>query len=137
MLADFGALVSKMVTIKPLQKLDIDHIKKLHEKYYSQFEFPDFFNRFLVNFKIIDENEEIIIAGGVRPIAETIIVTDQTKSRTKIGRALVEAQRFSMYACGRYNIDELHAFIDDMQYAKHLERHGFSERSKAYSIKVL
>lgn len=126
-----------MLNIKLLNRFDIDHVKQLHEKYYSQFEFPDFFGRFITAFKILDEDGEIIIAGGVRPIAEAIIITDLDKSRIKIGRALVEAQRFSMYACGRMNIDELHAFVDNPEYASHLVRHGFSPRSPALSIKVL
>lgn len=125
------------VKIQLLNRFDINHVRQLHEKYFSEFDFPDFFGRILKAFKVVDNNGEIILAGAVRPIAETILVTDLSKNRIEIGRALVEAQRFSMYTCGQFNIDELHAFVKNEQYARHLERHGFSERSKAYSIRVL
>lgn len=125
------------MNIRRLEIDDINHIKELHRKYYSEFEFPNFFNRFLSRFAIIDENDEIVIAGGVRPIAETVLITDQTKSRIKIGRALIEAHRVSMYTCVRNDIDELHAFVTNDQYASHLIRHGFSSRSPALSMKVL
>jgi hypothetical protein len=125
-----------MVKIRRLQLRDIPHIKELHDKYYNEFEFPDFF-KFLSQFVITDENDEIVIAGGVRAIAESVIVTDQTKSRITIGRALIEAQRASIFTCGRTGIDELHAFVTNKQYAKHLVQHGFSPRSPAFSMKVL
>ncbi len=125
-----------MIRIRRLGVNDIAHIQEIHEKYYSEFEFPDFFKRFLMQFAIVDENDEIIIAGGVRPIAETILVTDQTKSRIKIGKALIEAQRASMAACAFHNIDELHAFVTNENYASHLIKHGFERRSPALSMKV-
>lgn len=123
--------------IRRLETTDIEHIRQLHEQYYSEFEFPDFFNRFLSKFAVVDEDGEIVVAGGVRPIAETVIITDQTKSNIKIGRALMEAFRASMYTCAASNIDELHAFVTNEQYASHLVRHGFSARSPALSMKVL
>lgn len=125
------------VKITNLNLSDIARIKELHERYYSEFEFPDFFSRCLYVFKIVDNNNELILAGQVRPIAEAILITDQSKSRIAIGRALVEAQRVAMFTCRQFNIDELHAFVKNEQYARHLEQHGFSERSKAYSIRVL
>lgn len=124
------------IRIRRLEADDVEHIKQLHEKYYSEFEFPDFFNRFLSRFAIVDEKDEIVIAGGVRPIAETVIITDPNKSEIKIGRALIESLRCSLFTCARANVDELHAFVTNASYASHLERHGFSRRSPALSVKV-
>jgi hypothetical protein len=125
-----------MIKIRRLEAKDKEIIKKLHESYYNEFELPNFYNGFLSQFAIVDENDDIIVAGGVRPIAESIIVTDQTMSRIKIGRALVEAHRASLYTCAINKIDELHAFVTNEQYASHLIRHGFTPRSPALSMKV-
>lgn len=122
--------------IRRLQESDVDHIRMLHERYYPQFEFPDFFHNYLCRFAITDSDDSIVIAGGVEPIAEAVLITDQAKSEISIGRALIEAQRACMFACGTHGITELHAFTDNPQYAKHLQQHGFSPRSQALSMKV-
>lgn len=125
-----------LANIRGMTLDDVDKLRELHQKYYPQFDFPEFFKECFCRFIITDSEGEIIIGGGVRTIAESMIVTDQSMSRIKIGRALIEAQRASMYACGRMNISELHAFVDNEEYAKHLIKHGFSPRSRALSMKV-
>lgn len=122
--------------IRKLLDSDVEHIRMLHERYYPQFDFPDFFHNYLCRFAILDSDDSIVIAGGVEPIAEAILITDQSKSRIAIGRALIEAQRACMYACGAHGIKELHAFTDNQEYAKHLQQHGFTPRSPALSMKV-
>lgn len=108
---------------------DLEAIRKVHERDYQDMDFA--LDRSLLNgFVIEDDNGEFILAGGVEPIAEAILVTDKTKSRIKIGKALVEAQRVCMFTCGVFNIRELHAFVTDEQYMKHLIRHGFRERDE-------
>lgn len=124
-----------MAQIRPLVKTDIPDLKELHDKYYSEFEFPNFDN-LVAKFVIVDDNGDTIIGGGVRVIAETLLITDQEKSRIQIGRALVEAQRASLFACSRLGIDELHAFVKNEEYAKHLIKHGFSPRSQALSMRL-
>ena len=77
------------------------------------------------------------MGGGVEAIAEALLVTNKEKSRIKIGKALVEAQRFALFTCGQYHIRELHAFVTDDEYAKHLIQHGFHEREeKVLRMKV-
>lgn len=115
---------------------DIEEVRKLHEKYYSQWEFPNFFSNFLCNYIILDEDDKIIMAGGVEPIAEQVLITNLEQSRIKIGRALVESKRIGMLACGKHGIHELHAFVDNDDYAQHLIQHGFTPRSRALSLKV-
>ncbi len=122
--------------IRRLLDSDVEHIKELHERYYPNLDFPDFFHNYLCRFAIVDSNDDIVIAGGVEPIAEAVIITDQSKSEITIGRALIEAQRACMFACGTHGINELHAFTDNIQYAKHLQQHGFTPRSPALSLKV-
>lgn len=115
--------------IRALQLDDIAKVRKIHERDYPDFDFP-IFDALLTAFIIEDENNEIIMAGGVEPIGEALLVTDKTKNPFKIGRALVEAQRCAMYTCGRFNIRELHAFVTDPKYASHLIQHGFEKREE-------
>lgn len=117
---------------------DLIKVRELHDKYFAKdFSFPDFLNKFLLSFAITDDNDEIIVAGGIRPLAETVIVTNKEgHSMTTIGRALVEAQQISIYTCKRHGIDWLHAFVKDEGYAKHLIKHGFNPRCQALSMKV-
>jgi hypothetical protein len=125
-----------MPKIRQMTLDDVDVLKEMHEKYYPEFEFPDFFRECFCKFVVTDEDGELVIGGGVRKLAESMIVTDQSKSRVKIGKALVEAQKVSIYACERAQIKELHAFVDNEEYAKHLIKHGFSPRSRALSMRI-
>ncbi len=115
---------------------DIVKVKELHEKYFGEFNFPDFSRNFLCAFAVTDDKDEIILAGGVRDIAETILVTDKSKNIHAIGQALLEALEISRYTCKKFNIELLHAFVKDGYYQKHLERHGFSPRCQALSMQV-
>ena len=113
--------------IRLLRKEDVPRLKEIHDRDYPSLEF--FLDRPLLSAYVIeDENDEIILAGGVEGIGEALLLTDKTQSRIKIGKALVEAQRFSLFTCGRHNIQELYAFVTEPSYAKHLVHHGFEER---------
>jgi len=103
---------------------DLKKVKRLHDLHYSQFEFPNF-NRLMCGFIIEDEDGETVIAGGIEAVGEAVLVTDKNKSRIKIGKALVEAQRISAYLCKISKLRDLYAFVDNPEYAKHLVQHGF------------
>lgn len=114
-------------------------VTELHDKYFGhQFECPNFEEGYLNAFVICNNQQRPLIVGGVRAIAETIIVTDKSPevSRFQLWRALAEALRISQYTCLRCGIDTLHAFVKDDKYAKHLMKQGFNSRSKALSLKV-
>lgn len=114
---------------------DLPLLKELHERFYPEWEFPDF-TQLLNGFIICDDNNEIILAGGVELIAESVLVTNKKQSRIKIGRALIEAQNISIYTCNRFGIRELLAFVNDENYERHLIKHGFSPQSKALSLRI-
>lgn len=115
---------------------DIYEIRELHERFYPDLEFPNFLNKFLCSFVLEDEDDGIVMAGGLQPIAEIVLVTNKDKSSVKIGRALVEAQNISLYIGKKFNLDELVAFVKNEEYARHLVKHGFYPRSPALGIKV-
>jgi hypothetical protein len=125
-----------MILPRAMKRGDIEEIRELHERFYSDLEFPDFLNGFLCGFVIEDESNEIVMAGGLQPIAEIVLVTNQDKSRIKIGRALIEAKNISLYVGKKFNLKELVAFVKNEEYARHLVRHDFFPRSPALGIKV-
>ncbi len=121
--------------IRELLLNDLVEVKRLHDAYYSEFDFPPF-SHMLSAFVIEDENREIVMAGGVEAVAEVSLVTNKEKSRIKIGKALVEAQRFSMFTCREVGIRDMYAFVKNEEYAQHLIQHGFSDCDRALSIRI-
>jgi hypothetical protein len=115
--------------IRALRHADVERVREIHNNHFPDLIFPRF-ESLLSAFVIEDENDSIVMAGGVEPIAEALLVTNKTMSRIKIGKALVEAQRFALFTCGKFNIRELHAFTTDDEYAKHLIQHGFHKREE-------
>lgn len=127
-----------MIHTRPLVDEDRVTIRAIYDKYYSKdYPFEDFYRSFLSNFAITDEDGKIIIVGGVKPAAETIIMTNKEHpSQIELGRALVEAQKISAYTCHKLGIAELLAFVKDDRYASHLVRHGFEKRSQAFRLRI-
>jgi len=121
--------------IREMRTQDISEIEKFHEKHFPDIEFPDFMKMYLA-FMILDDDERLIMAGGLRPVAEIHLVSNLDQSRLKIGKALVEAQRIASFTATRYKIDELLAFTENSEYASHLIQHGFHPREGALSLKV-
>ena len=120
----------RQMTIPDLKVLD-----ELHDKYFPEFSKTDFLSGFLGAF-IIEDEGKIIMGGGVRPLAETVLVTDKSINPHVIGKALLEALEFSKFACKRNKIELLHAFIKDESYMKHLIQHGFQKRAQALYLEV-
>jgi len=113
---------------------DLKEVRRLHNKYYPEFGFPEFLK--LLNAFIIEDDEGIIMAGGVEAIANTLLVTNQERSRIKIGRALVEAQRIALFTAKKFGIKEIVAFVNNDEYAKHLIQHGFDESHKMLYMRL-
>lgn len=121
--------------IRKLELNDMLELRKLHDQYYNQYEFPPFLDC-LNAFIIEDESNEIVMAGSVEKVAEIMLVTNKAKSEFKIGKALVEAQRCSMFTAGVHGIRDMYAFTDNDAYAKHLIQHGFTDVDRALRLRV-
>lgn len=113
---------------------DIGKVRALHNEYYPQFDFPDFL-RLLVGY-VVEDEEGIILAGGVECVGEAVLVTNRARNAMTIGRALLEAKRANMFTCRRVGIRDLYAFVDNDDYAKHLIQHGFVETDKGLLLRV-
>jgi hypothetical protein len=106
---------------------DMGKVRKIHEKYFPEMEFPDFFNGFLCAFTILDDNNQLIVAGGVRLIAELTLLTDQNYSPHARVVALRKALELSSYVCSNTspNLKQLHIFADGEPWLSQLKKQGF------------
>jgi len=105
---------------------DINKLRIIHEKFYrEEFQFPDFFRRYHAAFVIEDDLHNIITAGGIRPIAESVAITNKDMSVKVRREALHELLKAHMYATMQCRYDQLHCFIQDETWLKHLQRVGF------------
>lgn len=126
-----------MIKMRALTDDDMVELDRLHDKYFrGQFEKTDFSKGMLGAFVITDMDDNIVMGGGVRPITEAILVTDKEANPHLLGDALLEAQRFCAYITKVNNVEFLHAFVKDKEYAEHLIKHGFHKRAQALYMSV-
>lgn len=125
------------MNIRGMKPEDTEKIKEIHERFNPDLEFPDFLQGFYCGFTITDDKDEIVVAGGLRPSAEIILVVDKDKNEIAVGKALLEAQKASLFIGHRFGLDEIVAFVrDNDKFVLQLLKHGFHTRSSAFAIKV-
>lgn len=113
------------MNIRSFQKSDINQLKKIHEMYYKhEFSLDDFCQKFL-DFFVIEDNNQIICAGGVRTISESVIVTNKSVSPRTKRAALYQMLEAQLFTCKNNKMNQLHAFIQDDDWERHLIKVGF------------
>jgi hypothetical protein len=110
--------------IRELRPDDLDRLKLIWDKYYSnEFSFPDF-NKFLVAY-VVENEGKIVTAGGIRTIIECIALTDKSLPVRERYDGLGYILNASKYFTLRHGHDQLHCFIQDETWMKHLLNFGF------------
>lgn len=121
----------KLRTIEPS---DIDAIKGIHEKHYSsEFSFEEFKRNYYGAFLVENNLGVIVSAGGLRPIAEAVIVTNKDFEPEDRKLALYMMLDASIATARNLNFGAIHAFISDPQWSNRLKRTGF-EPTKGESL---
>jgi hypothetical protein len=116
------------MTLRAINPNDINKLKIIHEKFYKdEFEFPDFFNKYLSAFVVIDEYDNIITGGGVRVIAEAVAITNKSYPINERRLALYDILMASACISNVNGFGQLHAFIQDDKWLRHLKKVGFNE----------
>lgn len=112
------------MNIRKMNEEDKIQLRKIHDEFYSN-EFPfSHFDNFLSAF-VIEDNDKIVVGGGIRPIVESIILTDKNfKSREK-REALYNMLQCQLFAASRLKYEHLHAFVQDESWQHCLEKIGF------------
>jgi hypothetical protein len=112
--------------IRAITKRDLSQIEAIHNKFYKdEFPFSDL-NRYICNFAVVDdESDKIITAGVIRSIAEIVIVTDKDVDIHQRRLALLQMLTAGMQTTRMAGYDQLHAFIQDQRWLRHLVKCGF------------
>ncbi len=102
-------------------------VQQIHAKFYKdEFVFPSFSQDTYINtFQIVDDNDRIITAGGVRLIPEIILITDKEAPVLDRKSALTLALDFMRHDAKAFHFDNLHVFVDDEKWKHRLLREGF------------
>jgi len=111
--------------IRNLQESDISQLREIHSCHFAdEFPFEDFLQNIIASFVVVD-NDQIIAASSVRKIAESIVITNKDASPRKRVHALSQILQADMFACARNDYSQLHAFVQDNIWLRHLLKIGF------------
>lgn len=113
------------MNIRPMWFDEYDLLDKLSAKNYPTFDKPDFKDGYYDKF-VVHDTEGVILGGGIRKIAEVVLVTNVNRRTVTIGRGLVKALGHCVNSAREQNIDFLYAFCDNPDYENHLIQHGFT-----------
>jgi hypothetical protein len=106
---------------KDEDKLVVDRI---YSEFFSNNEYPEF-DKFQCAF-VVTDNDQIVLAGGVKVIAEAVVVTDQNMPVKVRQEALLQALGSSIHITKELRFKQIHAFVNgDEEYVKHLQKYGF------------
>lgn len=110
--------------IRTLTPADMADIAQLHELYFkTEFDMPDFMD-FVCAF-VVEDEKGIITAGGVRDIAECILVTDLSLDPRVRIKALYQMLDASTFVCKKSGYEQMYAWSQNYKYTKRLMKNGF------------
>lgn len=112
-------LSSDKVEIRYLQPSDEERITDIYHHFFTDMEFPDFFSGYHCVF-VAHKNDKVISIGGLRPIAEAVVVTDYSSSVRERVDALLQIHNGLTYAAEKLKYKRIYAFTFDQTYTKHL-----------------
>lgn len=114
-------------SIREMRTSDVDRIREIYNKHFrTEFDFPDFMKGFLCAYVVEDVvNREIICAGGVRNIAEVVVITNKDLSTRRRRNALFNVLDASTFVAGKFGHDAIHAFCMDEKWSEQLRTVGF------------
>ena len=114
--------------LRKLERNDVEELRIIHEKFFSkEFPFADLFDKSLSSLVVTDDEEKIITGGQVRVIAESVIITNKDYPIKDKREALQEMLRALMFTANLKGFNQLHAFIQDENWERHLKRYGFKK----------
>jgi hypothetical protein len=113
------------MNVREYRPSDLEELKRIHGEFYrDEFELPEFLRNYLCAVTIEDD-KGIVTVGGVRDIAEVVAVTDKSRSTRARYKALWELYHASAYFAKVESHSQLHAFIQEEKWLKHLLNVGF------------
>lgn len=113
--------------IRKLQWEDRPEINRIYKEFYSNNEYPEFFFDCLSNaFVVTEDSGRIIVAGGVKNIAEAVFVTDKSIPPSDRLDALLQGLGSTISIVRDMRHNQVHAFVNnDEKYVNTLKKFGF------------
>lgn len=113
--------------IRKLQPKDKPEIDKIYKEFYSDNEYPYFFYDCAGNtFVVTEDSGKIIVAGGLKNIAEAIFVTDKNLPPSVRLDALIQGLGSTISIARDMRHGQIHAFVNnDDKYVNTLKKFGF------------
>lgn len=112
------------LTIREFQIEDVNKIHELYTKFYRSYEYYNFHTDFQFACTVLD-GDEVVAAGGIKPITELAAVCNKDMSPRKRREALLHILQTSIYACNRSGINKLHVFSQDPMFVRQLTSADF------------
>lgn len=110
--------------IRALNPSDLDEIKRLHSLHFAkEFHLPEFMQYVCVF--VVEDEQGIVTAGGIRDIAECIAVTNMERSPQDRIKALYQLLDASTFVCRQLEYDQMYVWSQNPKYSRRLMRNGF------------
>jgi len=114
--------------IRALEHKDIEGLNEIHERHYSrEFPSPDFMDKYICAFVVVNDSGKIISGGGIRTILESVILTDKDLPIKERRDALLEVLKASIFIAKDAKYDCIHAFSTELPWLRHLIKIGFKK----------
>jgi hypothetical protein len=116
------------MNIREYHLIDKREVDEIYNEFYHNNEYPDFgSNTFHRSFVVTDDDDKIVLAAGVKTIAEAIALTDRNRSVRVRQEALLQALGSTIFIASAAKFGQVHAFVrnEDEGYIKHLQKYGF------------
>lgn len=112
------------MSIRACTYQDLLEISILHEKYFKdEFDMPDLMS-YICSF-VVEDEQGIILAGGVRDIAECTAITNQARKPIVRAAALHHLLDAATFVCRETGYDEMYVWSQNPKYSKRLTKNGF------------
>lgn len=113
-----------MINIREFRPDDVEEVRRIHATHFAnEFNFPDFMNYICAI--VIEDEQGIITAGGIRDIAECVAVTNMYRSAHDRIKALYHLLGASKFVCKDVGYDQIYVWSQNFKYTRRLKRNGF------------
>jgi len=86
---------------------------------------PNFGTGYLAGLAAVGDKGQIISAAGIRLIPEVVMITDKLQPIEDRRLALLELLRACCFVAEKDGFDQIHAFVQDEKWKRHLLKAGF------------
>lgn len=113
--------------IRAFQDKDIKDLERIHQDYENEFSLSEFNDSRFSDLFVVEQDSRVISLGGIRTLAEVVIVTDKTIPTKDRVQGLQLIRQTSAYIARKNGFDSIHAFVQDKVWLHQLLRNGFRQ----------